>query len=57
MCSVSFALGRWRGEQGKPLAVALNVFICPESYEAGHEHGAAQRASRTNRNKSRRGVR
>lgn len=57
MCPVSFALGRWRGEQGKALHVRLNLFICPGAYAAGHAFGVARRAERQTRNRSRRGVR
>ena len=39
MCSVSFALGRWRAERHKPLAVTLASHIDPASYRAGFEKG------------------
>ncbi|MBX9932161.1 MAG: hypothetical protein K2Y56_11580 [Methylobacterium sp.] len=41
MCSVSFALGRWRAERNKPLRVALATTVCQASYEEGFAKGRA----------------
>ncbi len=45
-CSKSFALGRWRGAMGRPLAVPLADTVCDASYVDGHEAGRAERAER-----------
>ncbi|WP_191970993.1 hypothetical protein [Methylobacterium soli] len=39
MCSISFALGRWRAERRRPAAVALAPHICRASYDAGFSYG------------------
>ncbi|GEP00528.1 hypothetical protein [Methylobacterium haplocladii] len=44
MCSVSFAVGRWRGRHGKSRVVALAATICPASYDEGFDLGASERA-------------
>ena len=46
MCPVSFALGRWRGEYGRPRTIALAPSICPVSYGEGFAEGERVRAER-----------
>lgn len=46
MHEASHALGRWRGQYGKPRDVRLADGICAFSYREGHSAGAAHRAER-----------
>lgn len=46
LCAVSYAVGRWRGEQRRTKLVPLAVGICEASFNFGHDEGVLARRER-----------